>query len=90
MGRVETVTAIAKREGVTDRYVSQLIDLAFLGPKIVEQILSGEQHNGVSTRKLTFDIELDPRWSVQMRQIVQRANHSRLRRGESRVPTPGA
>ena len=40
-GRVDTVRAIAKRERVTDRYVSQLIELAFVDPRIVQEALAG-------------------------------------------------
>lgn len=38
-GRIATVTAIVRREGVTDRYVSQMLDLTFLSPRIVEKVL---------------------------------------------------
>ena len=43
-GRVDTVTAIAKRERVTDRYVSQLIELAFIDPRIVQRALAGRRN----------------------------------------------
>ena len=68
-GRAETVTAIAKREGVTDRYVSQLIDLAFLSPDIVEASLSGDRAIGLSTKRLVLETELDPMWEAQEAQV---------------------
>jgi hypothetical protein len=58
MGEVTTVGAIAKREGVTDRYVSQLIELAFLSPRIVEKALRGSSDVRLTTKNLVFDIEL--------------------------------
>jgi hypothetical protein len=69
-GRVDTVTAIAKREGVTDRYVSQLIDLAFLSPRIVEQSLSGARSIRFSTKQLVLETELDPIWRIQEEQVL--------------------
>ena len=64
-GRANTVTAIAKRDGVSDRYVSQLIELAFLGPRIVEKTLNRTQGIRVSTKQLVFNVELGPLWSEQ-------------------------
>ena len=69
-GRAESVAAIAKREGVTDRYVSQLIDLAFLSPRIVEQSLKGAQPIRLSTKQLVLETELDPLWRVQEEQVL--------------------
>jgi hypothetical protein len=68
-GRAETVAAIAKREGVTDRYVSQLIQLAFLSPAIVEDALRGRATVGLSTKKLLFETELSMLWLTQQRQV---------------------
>src|SRR6202023_3928803 len=39
-GRVESVAAIARREGVLPNYVRRLTRLAFLAPMIVEAIVS--------------------------------------------------
>jgi site-specific DNA recombinase len=68
-GRSESAAAIAKREGVTDRYVSQLIDLALLSPRIVEQSLNGGQTIRLSTKQLVLETELDPVWRVQEQQV---------------------
>jgi hypothetical protein len=51
-GQVDTVTAIAKRDGVTDRYVSQLIELAFLSPQIVERAFRGTRRWAEQERQL--------------------------------------
>ena len=50
-GGADTVTAIAKRERVTDRYVSQLIELAFIDPRIVQRALAGTARSTNSTRR---------------------------------------
>lgn len=43
-GRVGSITEIAQREGVGKSYVGDIIKLAFLPPKFVEQIVAGKQH----------------------------------------------
>jgi hypothetical protein len=72
MGQVTTVKAIAKRACVTDRYVSQLIELAFLSPKIVEKALHGSTDVGLTTKNLVFDVELSSNWSTQEREVLGR------------------
>jgi hypothetical protein len=67
--RIDTVKAIADRDGVTDRYVSQLIELAFLSPRIVEKALGGAREVRVSTKQLVFDVELGSLWSEQERRV---------------------
>jgi DNA invertase Pin-like site-specific DNA recombinase len=51
-GRVESISELAKGDGVTDRYVSQLIEIAFLPPAIVESILAGRQPADLSFKNL--------------------------------------
>jgi len=68
-GRSETVTAIAKRERVSDRYVAQLVDLAFLSPDIVQASLNGDGSIALSTKQLVLETELDPLWKAQEAQV---------------------
>jgi DNA invertase Pin-like site-specific DNA recombinase len=63
-GRTETVKIIAKREGVTDRFVSRLIELALLSPKIVDAALKGGRLVRLSSQALTKETELDTLWRV--------------------------
>jgi DNA invertase Pin-like site-specific DNA recombinase len=42
-GRAKSIADIAEREGVTGRYVARLLDLAFLPPTLVEDIVAGRQ-----------------------------------------------
>jgi hypothetical protein len=64
-GRVDTVTAIAKRERVTDRYVSQLVELAFIDPRLVHRVLAGTGQTAISTTRLIFRIDLPQSWLQQ-------------------------
>lgn len=41
-GEVETVRDLARGAGVTTAYVTRILQLAFLSPKIVEILLSGQ------------------------------------------------
>ena len=42
-GRVKSVRELAKREGVTDRYISRQFAFGFMAPKLVEAIFAEEQ-----------------------------------------------
>ena len=64
-GRVESVAAIAKREGVLPNYVRRLTRLAFLAPRIVEAIVAGHQPPELTAKALTERIELPRLWSEQ-------------------------
>ena len=64
-GRVESVAAIAKREGVLPNYVRRLIRLAFLAPRIVEAIAAGHQPPELTAKALTERIELPLLWTEQ-------------------------
>ena len=59
-GHVNSITELAQREGVTDRYVSQLINLAFLMPSTLESIVDGSQPAHVTLDDLVA--QLAPRW----------------------------
>jgi site-specific DNA recombinase len=64
-GRVQSVAAIAKREGVLPNYVRRLTRLAFLAPRIVEAIVVGHQPPELTAKALTERIELPLLWSEQ-------------------------
>ena len=63
-GDAASILDIAKREGVTMRYVSQHIDLAFLSPTIVESILQGRQPIEMTSQSLK-QIDLPIAWNEQ-------------------------
>jgi DNA invertase Pin-like site-specific DNA recombinase len=62
-GGADTVTAIAKRERVTDRYVSRLVELAFIDPRIIQRALAGTTRSRISTTRLVFRTNLPLMWS---------------------------
>jgi site-specific DNA recombinase len=64
-GRAKSFAEIARRAGVTSRYVAHLIPLAFLAPDIVVRILSGTQPVELTTEDLTKRIDLPPDWTEQ-------------------------
>ena len=64
-GEMQSLTAIAKEMGVTERYVSRILHCAFLAPDVVEAILDGRQPAGFTLDKLRANIHIE--WSEQRR-----------------------
>ena len=65
-GKSKSVIEIANREGVTDRYLSQILQLAFVAPSVVEEILQGRNSRAFTTRRLTLEQSLPALWKDQM------------------------
>jgi hypothetical protein len=60
---------LAKRDGITRRYIRRLVGLAFLSPDLVETILQGRQPVALSATRLTaLDLPLD--WVEQRRLLA--------------------
>jgi hypothetical protein len=51
-GRVQSLTAVARRECLAKRYVARLTKLAFITPSIVEAIVEGRTPAGLSLQML--------------------------------------
>jgi site-specific DNA recombinase len=66
-GRAASLTEIAARAGVTGRYVSRLLRLAFLAPAIVEAILEGRQPADLTAQMLLKRSALPRDWAAQKR-----------------------
>jgi hypothetical protein len=62
--------AIARREGVTSRYVRRLLPFAFLDPRIVEAIAEGRQPPNLTAETLTRRTDFSSQWQAQ-RQWLQ-------------------
>jgi hypothetical protein len=63
-GRARSLQELAKRDGISRRYIRRLVGLAFLSPQLVEEILQGRQPVELTTTRLTeFDLPLD--WTEQ-------------------------
>ncbi|WP_420419734.1 recombinase family protein [Pacificispira sp.] len=66
-GSARSLREISEKEGISDRYISHLMPLAFLAPELVESILAGEQPIGLTTEKLTNRVTMPLCWNEQHR-----------------------
>jgi site-specific DNA recombinase len=64
-GQVSSLAELATIEGVSDRYVSRLLPLAFLAPDIVEALASGCQPVELTAHRLIRTVDLPIAWSAQ-------------------------
>jgi site-specific DNA recombinase len=63
-GRARSLQELAKRDGISRRYIRRLVGLAFLSPQLVEAILQGRQPVALTaTRLAELDLPLD--WTEQ-------------------------
>ncbi|MGO9454930.1 MAG: recombinase family protein [Candidatus Binataceae bacterium] len=69
LGRAQSVTQIAEREGVADRYVRRVMRLAFLAPEIVEAIVAGNQPPELTAEALAERIDLPLLWTAQQQAV---------------------
>ena len=68
-GRAQSLQDLARRDGITRRYIRRLVDLAFLSPQLVEAILQGRQPVVLTVTRLTeLDLPLD--WAEQKRLLA--------------------
>jgi site-specific DNA recombinase len=63
-GRAATITEIARRENVSDRYISALLKLAFLSPALVEGSIRGKAGTLSAKRAITA-LDVPVLWSEQ-------------------------
>jgi site-specific DNA recombinase len=67
-GRVPSLTALARREGLAKRYVARLTKLAFIAPSIVEAIVEGRAPAALSLQMLMDNrVSLPLGWKDQER-----------------------
>ena len=63
-GQARSLQDLAKRDGISRRYIRRLVGLAFLSPQLVEAILQGRQSVELTATRLTeLDLPLD--WTEQ-------------------------
>ena len=62
-GEVASMTMLAKKEHVTQRYIAHLIKLAFLAPDIMDAIIGGRLPTSLSLEQLKKGFPLD--WDAQ-------------------------
>ena len=64
-----TENVLAKRDGISRRYIRRLIGLAFLSPELIEAILQGRQPVALTATRLTeLDLPLD--WTEQQKLLA--------------------
>jgi site-specific DNA recombinase len=66
-GKVWGGRSIAQKTGLDERYVSQILECAFLAPDIVEAILNGRQPGNLTWKKLTRRVPMN--WVEQRKQF---------------------
>jgi site-specific DNA recombinase len=66
-GEVPHQRSIARKLGLNERYVSRVLQCAFLAPDIVESILDGYQPSDLTFEKLTRPLPLS--WAEQRKQL---------------------
>jgi site-specific DNA recombinase len=68
-GRARSLQELAKRDGITRRYIRRLVGLAFLSPELIEAFLQGRQPIELTATRLTeLDLPLD--WTEQHRLLT--------------------
>jgi site-specific DNA recombinase len=65
-----TGTELAARHGVTKTYVSRVVRLNFLAPRIVEAILTGQHLANLDAKRLLTMHDLPLAWSKQEKAIL--------------------
>jgi len=68
-GQARSVAELARVEGVSDRYLSSLLPLAFLAPDIVEAIASGRQPADLTAHHLIRTLDLPIAWPAQKQRL---------------------
>lgn len=66
-GQVRTAGEIAAQEGIRDRYVQRVLDLAMMAPDIVESIVEGRQPLELTAQSLLLKVEIPANWKEQRR-----------------------
>jgi hypothetical protein len=64
-GQVCSVAELATIEGISDRYISSLLPLAFLPPDIVDAIAAGRQPPELTAHRLIRTVDLPITWAAQ-------------------------
>ncbi|PKB13363.1 DNA invertase Pin-like site-specific DNA recombinase [Novosphingobium kunmingense] len=66
LARGETdITALAAEVGYSSSYVTRVVRLAFLSPKLIETVLAGRQHSRLSPATVRSSVEMPADWDQQ-------------------------
>jgi site-specific DNA recombinase len=70
LGEVTSLVQIARREGVSDQFIGNLLPLAFLSPKIVAAIAEGRQPRNLIANALIKSVPALPLdWATQLQRL---------------------
>ena len=64
-GRANSIAAIASEERLTGAYVTRILRLAFLSPRLIESILEGTHPPELTVDRLTLRTEMPLTWREQ-------------------------
>jgi DNA invertase Pin-like site-specific DNA recombinase len=64
-GRARSIIEIARRESVSDRFVSIVLELAFLAPDALDAVTDGRQFSDLTAKGLMFSTRIQSRWGLQ-------------------------
>ena len=67
-GRIRGYKDVVEREGISASYVGDVVKLAFLSPRLVEDIIQGRQPDGLMVSHLTKVEDMPLRWEDQAAQ----------------------
>jgi site-specific DNA recombinase len=68
-GEFVTIEQVAKRAGLTKRYVRKILQLGHLSPKVTERLLTGQHSRRLTLNEMLHDVPLD--WQQQERTILR-------------------
>ena len=69
-GEVESLSKIARREGIDKAQVTRWLRLAFLSPTLVRKIRAGSHPTSMTIETLTRDLDLPILWKDQEALVV--------------------
>ena len=70
-GKANSVSEIARKEGLTERYVARLLPLAFLAPRVVDEFLEGRHAPDIATEQLTLGESAPLLWRQQIAALAK-------------------
>ena len=69
-GEVESLSKIARREGIDKAQVTRWLRLAFLSPTLVREVRAGTHPTSMTIETLTRDLDLPILWKDQEALVV--------------------
>ena len=64
------ITRLAERGRISPAYVTRVLRLAFLSPKVIDALLAGRLKAGISAQTLLDSDAVEPLWSAQQRAVL--------------------